>query len=129
VSSAFGMQAKAKAVVRRQMKHVLFTEPAEIEAGQNVTIYYSPQDTPLSGTQEVYLTVSPRHFTYFSPLSECSWKEVRAQPGVSLCVCVCVCVCARARARAWLCEVIPDRPAVVHREAGTGGLTQRKLVL
>ena len=52
------MQAKAKAVLRRQMKHVLFTEPADIAAGQDVTIYYNPQDTPLSGTQDVYLTVS-----------------------------------------------------------------------
>ncbi len=46
------------AVLRRQMKHVLFTEPAEIQAGQDVTIYYNPQDTPLSGCAEVYLSVS-----------------------------------------------------------------------
>ena len=40
------------------MKHVLFTEPADIAAGRDVTIYYNPADTPLSGAQEVYLTVS-----------------------------------------------------------------------
>lgn len=46
------------AVLRRQMKHVLFTEPAMIQAGQDVTIYYNPQDTPLKGSEQVYLTVS-----------------------------------------------------------------------
>lgn len=55
------VQAKAMAVLRRQMKHVLFTEPAVIQAGQDVTIYYNPQYTPLNGSEEVYLTVSSSH--------------------------------------------------------------------
>ena len=52
-----GEQAKAKAVLRRQMRHVLFTEPADIQAGGQATIYYNPADTLLSGTQQVFLTV------------------------------------------------------------------------
>ena len=51
------------------MKHVLFTEPADIAAGRDVTIYYNPQDTPLSGTQDVYLTVSAPWPTPVTPAS------------------------------------------------------------
>jgi hypothetical protein len=49
-------QAKAKAVLQRQMRHVLFTEPADVQAGGQVTLYYNPADTPLSGAQQVFLT-------------------------------------------------------------------------
>lgn len=45
------MQEKAKAVLRRQMKHVMFTEPEVIQAGERVTVYYCPDDTNLSGTK------------------------------------------------------------------------------
>ncbi len=31
------------------MRHVLFTEPAALRAGQPATLYYSPADTPLAG--------------------------------------------------------------------------------
>ncbi|CAL8465412.1 g4948 [Coccomyxa elongata] len=64
-------KAKAMAVLRRQMKHVLFTEPAMIQAGQDVTIYYNPQDTPLKGGEEVYLTGGWnrwKHLKKFGPL-------------------------------------------------------------
>lgn len=69
------MQAKAKAVLRRQMKHVLFTEPAEIQAGQEVTIYYNPEDTPLSGTQEVYLSVSTMLSSVLEPLLDACYAS------------------------------------------------------
>eukprot|EP00775_Hariotina_reticulata_P004294 gene4294-4546_t len=46
----------AKAVLRRQTKHVMFTEPEVIKAGEPVTVYYNPDDTPLKGSSEVYFT-------------------------------------------------------------------------
>lgn len=46
---------KAREVVRRQMKHVMFTEPAVIRAGERVTVYYCPEDTPLAGSRCVAL--------------------------------------------------------------------------
>lgn len=49
-------QEAAKAVVRRQMKHVMFTEPEVITAGERVTVYYCPDDTVLAGTSEVFFT-------------------------------------------------------------------------
>lgn len=45
------LQEKAKAVLRRQMKHVMFTEPEVIQAGQRVTVYYNPDDTVLAGSR------------------------------------------------------------------------------
>lgn len=47
------LQEKAKAVLRRQMKHVMFTEPEVIEAGKPVTVYYCPDDTVLAGSRWV----------------------------------------------------------------------------
>lgn len=46
-----GKQEAAKAVLRRQMKHVMFTEPEVIEAGERVTVYYNPDDTVLAGSR------------------------------------------------------------------------------
>lgn len=48
---AWLLQEKAKAMLRRQMKHVMFTEPEVIQAGERVTVYYAPDDTNLSGTR------------------------------------------------------------------------------
>jgi starch synthase len=45
------LQEKAKAVLRRQTKHVMFTEPEVIQAGEPMTVYYNPGDTPLAGSR------------------------------------------------------------------------------
>jgi starch synthase len=45
------LQEKTKEVLRRQMKHVMFTEPEVIEAGKPVTVYYCPDDTALAGSK------------------------------------------------------------------------------
>ena len=51
------MQAKAQEVLRRQMRHVLYTEPSAPQAGQEMTVYYNPSNTDLTGSPEVYITV------------------------------------------------------------------------
>ena len=45
-------------VLKRQTRHVLFTEPSTPQAGQDVTIYYNPSNTGLNGCPEIYVTVS-----------------------------------------------------------------------
>ena len=50
-------QAKAQDVLRRQMRHVLYTEPSAPQAGQDMTVYYNPSDTCLNGSSDVYITV------------------------------------------------------------------------
>ena len=42
---------KAERVRRLQMKHVLFTKPEEPVAGKDVTIFYNPNNTNLTGNQ------------------------------------------------------------------------------
>ena len=54
------MQAKALAVLRRQTRHVLYTEPSEPQAGQDLTVYYNPSNTCLSGCSEIFITVCTR---------------------------------------------------------------------
>ena len=39
------------------MRHVLYTEPSAPQAGQEMTVYYNPSDTCLTGITEVYITV------------------------------------------------------------------------
>jgi hypothetical protein len=46
----------ALGVLRRQLRHVVFTEPEVPRAGEKVTVYYSPASTPLAGRGQVYLT-------------------------------------------------------------------------
>ena len=40
------------------MRHVLYTEPSGPQAGQEMTMYYNPSNTNLTGSPEVYITVS-----------------------------------------------------------------------
>ena len=51
------MQAKAQAVLRRQTRHMLFTEPSEPQAGQALTVYYNPSNTCLRGCPDIFITV------------------------------------------------------------------------
>ena len=47
-------------MLRRQTRHVLFTEPSELQAGQDMTVFYNPSNTCLSGCSDIFLTVRPR---------------------------------------------------------------------
>ena len=58
LSRVYYIQAKALEVLRRQMRHVLFTEPSSPQAGQEMTVYYNPSNTCLTGCSEIYITVS-----------------------------------------------------------------------
>ncbi len=51
-----GHQENVKAVLRRQMRHVLYTEPEVVTAGKRVTLHYNPADTPLAGQQSIFLS-------------------------------------------------------------------------
>jgi starch synthase len=49
-------KAKAEEVRRRQMRHVLYMEPAEPRAGSPVTLYYNPNNTSLHGAERVFVS-------------------------------------------------------------------------
>ena len=51
-------------VLKRQTRHVLFTEPSTPQAGQDMIVYYNPSNTGLNGCPEIYITVSTlSHFS------------------------------------------------------------------
>ena len=65
------VRAKALEVRRKQMRHVLFTEPPNPVAGQEVTISYNPNSTVLHGAERVFLRGSYnrwRHPKAFGPI-------------------------------------------------------------
>ncbi|CAD7699185.1 unnamed protein product [Ostreobium quekettii] len=69
---------KARAVARRQIKHVMFTQPSVVKAGEEVTVYYSPNDTPLNGCQDIYLLGGWNRWTHrknYGPLKMMAPKE------------------------------------------------------
>ncbi|KAG1673855.1 hypothetical protein FOA52_012880 [Chlamydomonas sp. UWO 241] len=63
--------ALVQAVERRKVRHVLYTEPEVVTAGQDVTVYYNPAETPLAGRSKVYLRGSWNRWNHalgFGPL-------------------------------------------------------------
>eukprot|EP00884_Botryococcus_braunii_P007192 jgi/Botrbrau1/16474/Bobra.0142s0068.1 len=48
-------KAKAKEVARRQMKHVLFTEPPTPVAGEELTLFYNPNNTCLHNRNQIFV--------------------------------------------------------------------------
>jgi starch synthase len=49
------VRAKTEEVRRKQMRHVLYTEPAEPQAGKQLTIAYNPNNTHLNGAQKIFI--------------------------------------------------------------------------
>ncbi|GIL88159.1 hypothetical protein Vretimale_14076 [Volvox reticuliferus] len=61
-----------KAVERRKVRHVLFTNPEVVTAGSEVTVFYNPRDTPLNGRQQIYLMGGWNRWTHkrhFGPIA------------------------------------------------------------
>jgi len=57
-------RAQVQAVERRKVRHVLFTEPEVLQAGEEVTVYYNPEDTPLNGKSHIYLVGGWNRWTH-----------------------------------------------------------------
>lgn len=56
------------AVARRQLKHVLFTDPPVLEAGGHVTVYYCPNNTCLNGKEQIFITGGWNRWSHRSSL-------------------------------------------------------------
>ncbi|KAL6763691.1 hypothetical protein V8C86DRAFT_192634 [Haematococcus lacustris] len=61
-------QAAVRAVERRKVRHVLYTEPEVITAGETVTLWYNPHDTPLNGKREIFFMAGFNSWTHPSPV-------------------------------------------------------------
>ncbi|XP_061336931.1 starch synthase 3, chloroplastic/amyloplastic-like isoform X2 [Gastrolobium bilobum] len=45
-------------------KHIVFTEPLDVQAGSKVTVFYNPSDTNLNGKPEVWFRCSFNHWSH-----------------------------------------------------------------
>jgi len=58
----------ARDVLLKQMRHVVYTEPSTLTAGEEVTLYYNPSNTNLDWSEEVWVRGSYNRWTHESPL-------------------------------------------------------------
>ncbi|KAK1304752.1 hypothetical protein QJS10_CPB11g01349 [Acorus calamus] len=62
------MKAETKEKTRKMFllsqKHIVYTEPLDIQAGSTVTVYYNPSNTVLSGKPSVWLRCSFNRWTH-----------------------------------------------------------------
>ncbi|KAI8475202.1 MAG: hypothetical protein J3K34DRAFT_517637 [Monoraphidium minutum] len=68
------LRANAMAVLRRQLKHVMFTEPEVPRAGEKVTVYYSPASTSLAGRDQLYVTAGFNRWGHLRKLGPAPMK-------------------------------------------------------
>jgi len=45
-------------------KHIVFTDPLDVQAGSTVTVFYNPSNTNLNGKPEVWFRCSFNHWTH-----------------------------------------------------------------
>jgi starch synthase len=85
-----GAQAFVRAVERRKVRHVLYTEPEVVKAGEEVTVFYNPSVTNLNGRERIYLRGGWNRWSHarkFGPLpmsppaaGSSHWKAVVKAP-------------------------------------------------
>lgn len=67
-------------MLRRQLRHILFTEPEVLQAGKKAKVYYCPDNTCLAGKEKIYFTGG-------------EWAcALPWQPACSALLCLSVCV-------------------------------------
>ncbi|KAL2641893.1 hypothetical protein R1flu_009480 [Riccia fluitans] len=59
------MKAKTMETFLRSQSHIFYTEPAQLVAGEDVTVFYNPSNTVLNGKPEIYLRGSFNRWTHF----------------------------------------------------------------
>jgi starch synthase len=63
-ASREAVRAKTEEVRRKQMRHVLYTEPSTPLAGKELTIAYNPSNTHLNGAQRVFIKGGYNRWTH-----------------------------------------------------------------
>ena len=59
-------EAKKKTLKRflLSQKHIVFTDPLDVQAGSTVTVFYNPSNTNLNGKPEVWFRCSFNRWTH-----------------------------------------------------------------
>lgn len=55
---------KTKSILIKSQEHIFYTDPVDVQAGKEVTIFYNPSNTVLNGKPEVWLLVSFNRWTH-----------------------------------------------------------------
>lgn len=55
---------KTMTLFRQSQKHIFYTEPSKVEAGNSVTVFYNPSNTVLNGKSEVWFRCSFNRWTH-----------------------------------------------------------------
>lgn len=55
---------KAMKMFLLSQKHIVYTEPLDVQAGSTVTVFYNPSNTVLSGKPEVWFRCSFNRWTH-----------------------------------------------------------------
>lgn len=55
---------KAMKMFLLSQKHIVYTEPLDVQAGSTVTVFYNPSNTVLSGKPEVWFRFSFNRWTH-----------------------------------------------------------------
>lgn len=58
------LREKTKSILVKSRQHILYTDPVDVEAGKEVTIFYNPLKTVLNGKPEVWLWASFNRWTH-----------------------------------------------------------------
>lgn len=62
------MKAETKAKTMKSFllsqKHIVYTEPLEVQAGREVTVFYNPSNTVLNGKHDIWLRCSFNRWTH-----------------------------------------------------------------
>jgi len=61
------VREESKAVMRKKLMHVLYTEPAQPIAGQPCTVHYNPMNTNLDFAEEVWIRMGYNRWTHADP--------------------------------------------------------------
>ncbi|MCO5594992.1 hypothetical protein L7F22_049029 [Adiantum nelumboides] len=58
------LKEKTKSILVKSRQHIFYTDPVDVQAGKEVTIFYNPSKTVLSGKPEVWMMASFNRWTH-----------------------------------------------------------------
>ncbi|KAH7365325.1 hypothetical protein KP509_18G020900 [Ceratopteris richardii] len=58
------LKRKTKTILVKSREHIFYTDPIDVKAGKEVTVFYNPANTSLNGKPEVWLLASFNRWTH-----------------------------------------------------------------
>ena len=74
------LQSKVKAVKRRQLYHMLYTQPPAVTAGSTVTLFYNAANTSLREAQRIFVRGGWNRWTHPKKLGPLELLPPKVRP-------------------------------------------------